>query len=475
MLAAAASRLMTEAGAAESWILLPDRRGRLQPRQSAPAGLKPWRAAEDAVVSLGAAELAGMLVRSAPHPERTLALPLLVSGELVGAAVLVFAAAPPKRVSADLADVAGAAAMMVQAHLTCRNAQMRIELLERYRDLFMNVAERSGDALLAVDLDGRVLVWNNTCERLFGWSRKEVLGKELPSISVEQHLQVIEALRAAASAGMSAAVNVPIRHKNGSSLVMHSSALLIPDVDGDPTGVVLVTNVLRTDEPLAAARGDLVGALAERMKTPLTALMGYLQLLERPDMPEERARRRRVTHSMLEQARALSSMVEDLAVLAQTGPNDVTLELDEVDLAELVSGLVETLERKTPGGFRIESKTRSRTVIADRRRVEQALRHMLCAGAAKATGDGVVVSLGGGTSNGSVSVSVPGCTLTPEEECTLFEQPFPLGTLRGEEGYGALFIARSIAEAHGGSFSGGEKAGGLTLSMDLPARPGASA
>ena len=41
-------------------------------------------------------------------------------------------------------------------------------------------------AIIALDADGRVTMWNSAAERIFGWNEQEVLGYHLPFVSVNK-------------------------------------------------------------------------------------------------------------------------------------------------------------------------------------------------------------------------------------------------------------------------------------------------
>ena len=49
-------------------------------------------------------------------------------------------------------------------------------------DLVLNIVKSSNDAIIAIDLNGKVTFWNKSAERLFGYKEKEILGNSLPFI-----------------------------------------------------------------------------------------------------------------------------------------------------------------------------------------------------------------------------------------------------------------------------------------------------
>ena len=49
-------------------------------------------------------------------------------------------------------------------------------------DLIISIIKNSNEAIIAVDLEGKVLLWNKSAEKLFGYNEKEVLGNFIPLV-----------------------------------------------------------------------------------------------------------------------------------------------------------------------------------------------------------------------------------------------------------------------------------------------------
>ncbi len=93
--------------------------------------------------------------------------------------------------------------------------------LEKKRRRLQQVIDSAYDAYIAIDHEGRVLGWNRSAEKMFGWSLPEVLGQELASLIVpearrEQHR---EGMRRYMASGFGNYLYKPVRvqalHRNG--------------------------------------------------------------------------------------------------------------------------------------------------------------------------------------------------------------------------------------------------------------------
>jgi len=93
--------------------------------------------------------------------------------------------------------------------------------LEKKRHRLQQVIDSAYDAYIAIDDEGRVLGWNRSAEKMFGWSLPEVLGKELALLAVpearrEQHR---EGMRRYKESGFGNVLYKPVRvdalHRNG--------------------------------------------------------------------------------------------------------------------------------------------------------------------------------------------------------------------------------------------------------------------
>ncbi len=183
-------------------------------------------------------------------------------------------------------------------------------------------------------------------------------------------------------------------------------------------------------------------------------------------LPPELATERRILSDMrtrAENCRDLLDTVHDLVC-------PIALSTEEVDVAELVSGVAARLGPRYP---RVQLRVETAPVPpiqADARRLAQ-VAAVLLADACTAGGTFVVCRVAPGPSRGAVSLQISddGPGVPPDKQDLLFN--LLTTTPHGHLGPG-LALARRIAELHGGAVSAGNVGGGgFRVEVTLPPQP----
>ena len=123
------------------------------------------------------------------------------------------------------------------------------------------------DAIMVRDLEGRILFWNRSAERIFGWRADEVVGKNtldrsMPAISA----QIAEAEKKVLEEGeWTGEMWQPT--KDGRELIVESRWTLVQDDDGHPKSILVINTDITERKGLEAQflrmqRLDSIGALA---------------------------------------------------------------------------------------------------------------------------------------------------------------------------------------------------------------------
>ena len=190
---------------------------------------------------------------------------------------------------------------------------------------------------------------------------------------------------------------------------------------------------------LAQQRQELIDALAHEMRTPLTAILGGVRLLERASLPEDK--RASLLASMAREAQRLSEMDARLLQLTR-------LEHDAPDFTRFSSM---EMAREALSGFEgVTLEGEDAVFLGERELMIQLLRNLVV-NAQRAGGDVPVrVTL---CADG-FTVTDHGCGMTKEQLARAFEPFYKADKSRTRAAGGAglgLTLCRRIAELHGGA------------------------
>jgi signal transduction histidine kinase len=224
---------------------------------------------------------------------------------------------------------------------------------------------------------------------------------------------------------------------------------------------------------LSALRADFVSMVSHELRSPMASLIGSAQTLEARWRQLEPDQRDSFLALIAHETRRLSALVDDVLDTSRIEAGTFSYSFDDVDLAQLVRDSVAMAER-SQDDVRISARVSDPlpTIRADRDRLRQVLANVID-NALKYSPAGSEVQVDAYTGNGRVNVDVSdeGPGITAEDEELIFEKFGRVsGGGEGKPGTGlGLFIARSIAEAHGGTLEvmNGPQPG-ATFRLSLP-------
>lgn len=228
---------------------------------------------------------------------------------------------------------------------------------------------------------------------------------------------------------------------------------------------------------LSALRADFVSLVSHELRAPMASVIGCAQTL-RQRWRELAPDQRESFLALIEGETArLATLIGDVLDTSRIEAGTFPFTFGQVDLEELVreaSDVVRLGQEEV--GVQMSVTSRIPPVRGDRERLRQLLLNLL-SNAVKYTVAGDEVEVSAASEDGAVAVSVtdhgPGI---PRDEQRLIFEKFGRVNQGGKAKPGAglgLFIARSIAEAHGGSLEvESEPGAGATFTLRLPlARP----
>jgi signal transduction histidine kinase len=221
-------------------------------------------------------------------------------------------------------------------------------------------------------------------------------------------------------------------------------------------------------------KDEFVSLVSHQLRTPLTSIRGYVELLLE-DEPALTPDQQRFLTVVDRNAHRLVELVGDLLFLAQVDAGRLEIDRREVDLAQLVRHCVEAT-RPIAGARRIElesSVPEVPTLVGDPSRLAQVLDNLV-ANAIKFTGDGgrVTVTLAASADRALVTVGDTGPGISPADLEKIFDRFYRSAnaTAHAIPGSGlGLPIAKAIVDGHGGRIAvASEEGRGTTVRLELP-------
>ncbi len=200
-------------------------------------------------------------------------------------------------------------------------------------------------------------------------------------------------------------------------------------------------------------RREFVADVSHEIKTPLTGILGAVEMLR--DDPADPALRGRLLDMVSKESKRLNELVQQILDLARLEREGEALERADCDLADIAREAVESMRtRAESAGIKLVfAGTKSLTVNCDARLIGEAIGNLIGNAIRHSGSPDVVVSVEGSSRGAVVSVEDHGVGIPPEHASRVFERFHRVDPSRAAESGGAglgLAIVRRIARLHGG-------------------------
>lgn len=341
-------------------------------------------------------------------------------------------------------------------------------MLDRVKELFSKVTEQKEEldgiissmreGLMLLNFEGKVLLANKGFKLFCG--SEEVEGKFYWELVRENDFGEL--------------INKTLKNKGsyqGEFDLKNKILLYSANYIDSKDEVVVILHDITEIKKLEIVKKDFVANVSHELKTPLTAINGFIETLEERLDGENR----RYAQIIDRHAKRLSNIVADLLALSEIEDKSGKPALSEFDARALCESIVKIYEtRAYEKGLEIllEFESDMPNIVADRFRLEQALVNLIDNAIKYADKGAIVVSVRSEPDAAIIQISDSGAGIPKDDLERIFERFYTVDKSRsrkvGGTGLG-LSIVKHIVKMHGGSIKAESVRGeGSTFTIKLP-------
>ena len=384
-------------------------------------------------------------------------------GTILG--VLAVYAAVPREWREEEIEALLAVAASTSAALSNAELYQRV-VLERERSvaILANIAE----GIVAVDREGKVVLWNSAAEVITGVPASVALGSA--------PVDVLQRSLESSGEGMRGERLIPIM-RGREEVWLSVTEAVMRDPLGAVAGRIFAFRDISGDRLVEQVKSDFVSTVSHELRTPLTSIYGFAETLLRQDVMFGEEERQTFLRYIASESQRLTSIVDTLLNVARLDTGDLQVDLAETDVRDVVGQVVDSATTAEVKGhsFVVELPEEPLAAWADREKLRQVC-SILVENALRYSPDGGTVTVGATRRENTVEVSVAdeGIGIPQADQEQIFRKFYrgsdaELRSGAGGTGLG-LFIARGLVTAMGGRIWVSSREGeGSRFAFELPA------
>lgn len=349
--------------------------------------------------------------------------------------------------------------------------EQQSELLKKERQL-QAIIDGTPEIVFVKDLAGRYLIINNALEEMLGMSREEVRGKTDYDLFDREHADQYRKndMRVIGN-GERFQVEEEAPMKDGYHIFI-ANKFPLQDTGGRIYALCGISTDITDRKILEQKKDEFMSVASHELKTPLTSVKAYVQILERIMKSSGNDQAKLIIGKTSLYINKLQTLISDLLDISKIQAGKMNLERESFDIYDLISQSVESVQLFSSfHKIRMDNVIRQK-VAGDRQRLEQVVVNFLTNAIKYSPGKKeIMVSAKRIGQDVEVSVTDYGIGIPQNRQKDLFKRFYRVeDTARRFSGLGiGLFISAEIVKRHGGRiWVNSSPRKGSTFSFSLP-------
>ena len=218
----------------------------------------------------------------------------------------------------------------------------RTRELKQTNALFESVLSSANSfAIIAMNPDGVIQLFNSGAERMLGYRGDEMIGKASFSICFYEHFSEKVFFQALENETFKT-FEKAYKHKNGEKIDVQVVLSLIKNEQETVTGYLAIAEDITERKRIEQMKNEFISTVSHELRTPLTAISGALGLMKggvAGELPEALAK---MLELAFKNSQRLNFLINDLLDMEKLLAGKMTFELHEHNVRALLEQAVET-------------------------------------------------------------------------------------------------------------------------------------
>ncbi len=336
------------------------------------------------------------------------------------------------------------------------------------QSILQKILDATPESVLVAGKDMRILAVNAAANRAFATQGGPLENKLLSEII--QHKELEESFRTTLDESKTSDIHLEFSAKGTRKYDVHVAPL---EIDGSRMAVGFFYDTTQVDR-LETIRQEFLSNISHELRTPLTSILAFVETLEDGGLEDEKNNRHFLS-VIRRNGERMRNLIADILELSQIESGNVSLQLNEIKLSQLVDEIYTSLSSMAAEReIILANEVGSSSIIrADQSRLEQMLTNLVDnAIRFNRRGGSVTVADKLLSDKHNIYVSDTGEGILPEQIHRIFERFYRADRARSRDVGGTglgLAIVKHLAKLHRGEVSVTSAATvGTTFTIELP-------
>lgn len=220
-------------------------------------------------------------------------------------------------------------------------------------------------SIISIDLEGKILSWNAGAKNNYGYSAREVIGKNYQLLYTPEDIQsgsYIKFLRTALNNGKAEGIFERVK-KNGERFLVSVVISLIKDLSDNPSGYLLISRDITKQKQLEEQmrinkelddqnksiqeadrlKSEFLSHMSHELRTPLNSIIGFSELLNESELGPINKEQAEALQDILKGARDLLHLINDILDISKIESGKMEFYPKEIYLPDLIKEISNSL------------------------------------------------------------------------------------------------------------------------------------